>query len=404
VRILYQIVIELYFLGVKIAATWNPKAKMFIDGRKLAWKKVQTFKSEDKDVYWFHCASLGEFEQARPLIEKLKNLKPCKVVITFFSPSGYEIRKNYELADLIIYLPKDSKKNSKRLLNEIKPSKIFFVKYEFWPNYLLEAKRQNRSTYLVSGVFRKNQIFFKWYGGFMRKVLKSFDKIFLQDLKSQALLDQINVKSIVTGDTRYDRVMENALNVKSFPLIEKFINNQPTLVVGSCWQEDETVVFPVLNQIDGLKVIIAPHEIDEKHIASIQKQLSKTTVRYSQIDQTKTDELIAFDILIIDNIGMLMHLYQYAKVAYIGGAFGKGLHNILEPASFGVPVIFGDNYTKFPEAFQFIDEGIGFSVSNQKEFEGILKQLLKTDYSAQVLRFMNTQKGATNKIINAINL
>ncbi len=403
-RILYQIVIELYFLGVKIAATWNPKAKMFIDGRKLAWKKVQTFKSEDKDVYWFHCASLGEFEQARPLIEKLKNLKPCKVVITFFSPSGYEIRKNYELADLIIYLPKDSKKNSKRLLNEIKPSKIFFVKYEFWPNYLLEAKRQNRSTYLVSGVFRKNQIFFKWYGGFMRKVLKSFDKIFLQDLKSQALLDQINVKSIVTGDTRYDRVMENALNVKSFPLIEKFINNQPTLVVGSCWQEDETVVFPVLNQIDGLKVIIAPHEIDEKHIASIQKQLSKTTVRYSQIDQTKTDELIAFDILIIDNIGMLMHLYQYAKVAYIGGAFGKGLHNILEPASFGVPVIFGDNYTKFPEAFQFIDEGIGFSVSNQKEFEGILKQLLKTDYSAQVLRFMNTQKGATNKIINAINL
>jgi 3-deoxy-D-manno-octulosonic-acid transferase len=404
VRILYQIVIELYFLGVKIAATRNSKAKMFIDGRKLAWKKVQTFKSEDKDVYWFHCASLGEFEQARPLIEKLKNLKPCKVVITFFSPSGYEIRKNYELADLIIYLPKDSKKNSKRLLNEIKPSKIFFVKYEFWPNYLLEAKRQNRSTYLVSGVFRKNQIFFKWYGGFMRKVLKSFDKIFLQDLKSQALLDQINVKSIVTGDTRYDRVMENALNVKSFPLIEKFINNQPTLVVGSCWQEDETVVFPVLNQIDGLKVIIAPHEIDEKHIASIQKQLSKTTVRYSQIDQTKTDELIAFDILIIDNIGMLMHLYQYAKVAYIGGAFGKGLHNILEPASFGVPVIFGDNYTKFPEAFQFIDEGIGFSVSNQKEFEGILKQLLKTDYSAQVLRFMNTQKGATNKIINAINL
>ena len=398
-RFLYQIGTELYFLGVKIASLWNDKAKLFTEGRKTTWNKLQGF-NPGGEVYWFHCASLGEFEQARPLIEKLKGLKPCKVVITFFSPSGYEIRKNYELADLIVYLPKDNKKNAKRILKAINPSKIFFVKYEFWPNFLLEANRQNIPTYLISGVFRKNQIFFKWYGGFMRQVLKSFNKIFLQNLKSQVLLDQINIQSKVTGDTRYDRVMQNALSVKSFPLIEAFINHQPTLVVGSCWAEDEAVIFPILNERTELKMIVAPHEIDDKHITSIEEQLNKSSIRYSQLNQV--DDAGQFEVLIIDNIGMLMHLYQYAKIAYIGGAFGKGLHNILEPASFGVPVVFGDNYAKFPEAFQFIDEGIGFPVSNSKEFKGILETLLKKDLSADILRFMNDQKGATDKIINEI--
>jgi 3-deoxy-D-manno-octulosonic-acid transferase len=399
-RALHQIGTELYFLGVKIASLWNDKAKMFVEGRKTTWNKLQGFNPGNDEVYWFHCASLGEFEQARPLIEKLKGLKACKVVITFFSPSGYEIRKNYNLADLIVYLPKDSKTNAKLFLNAIKPTKIFFIKYEFWPNYLLEAKRQNIPSYLISGVFRKHQIFFKWYGGFMRKVLKSFNHIFLQNIKSQALLDQININSIVAGDTRYDRVMQNAESVKAFPLIEQFVNQQQTLVVGSCWHEDETVIFPILNHKKDLKIIIAPHEIDKKHITSIEQQLKKKSIRYSQLEKTKN--VSEFDVLIIDNIGMLMHLYQYANVAYIGGAFGKGLHNILEPASFGVPVIFGNNYAKFPEAFQFIDEGIGFSISNSTEFKGILNQLLKTDYSAQVLRFMNEQKGATDKIINQI--
>ncbi len=398
-RFLHQIGTELYFLGVKIASLWNDKAKLFVEGRKTTWNKLQGF-NPDGEVYWFHCASLGEFEQARPLIEKLKGLKPCKVVITFFSPSGYEIRKNYDLADLIVYLPKDNKKNAKRFLKAINPTKIFFVKYEFWPNFLLEANQQNIPSYLISGVFREKQVFFKWYGGFMRKVLKSFDKIFLQNLKSQALLDQINIKSTVTGDTRFDRVMQNAEGVKSFPLIEDFVNRQPTLVVGSCWAEDEAVIFPVLNQRADLKMIIAPHEIDDKHITSIEENLNKSSVRYSQLNQV--DDTSQFEVLIIDNIGMLMHLYQYAKIAYIGGAFGKGLHNILEPASFGVPVIFGDNYAKFPEAFQFIDEGIGFPISNTKEFKGILETLLKKDLSANVLRFMNDQKGATDKIINEI--
>ncbi len=399
-KLLHQIGTELYFLGVKIASLWNNKAKLFVDGRKTTWNKLQAFKPDSNDVYWFHCASLGEFEQARPLIEKLKGLKACKVVITFFSPSGYEIRKNYDVADLIIYLPKDSPKNAKRFLNKINPTNIFFIKYEFWPNYLLEAHKRGIPAYLVSGVFRKKQIFFKWYGGYMRNVLKSFDKIFLQNIKSQVLLDQINIKSIVTGDTRFDRVMDNAQNVKSFPLIEQFVNQQPTLVVGSCWQEDETVIFPVLNKIDNLKIIVAPHELGEAHFKSIESNLSKKIIRYSQLESTQN--ISDYEVLIIDNIGMLMHLYQYAKVAYIGGAFGKGLHNILEPASFGVPVIFGNKYAKFPEAFQFIDEQIGFSINNSNEFEKILNILLKQDITAKVLRFMNTHKGATDKILKEI--
>ncbi len=396
-KFIHQIVTELYFLAAKIASLWNNKAKLFVEGRKTTWNKLQAFKPGNNEVYWFHCASLGEFEQARPLIEKLKALKACKVIITFFSPSGYEIRKNYDSADLIIYLPKDSSKNARRFLNKVKPTKIFFIKYEFWPNYLLEANKLNIPTYLVSGVFRKNQIFFKWYGGFMKNVLKSFNKVFLQNIKSQVLLDTINIKSIVTGDTRFDRVMDNAKNVKSFPLIEQFINQQPVLVIGSCWQEDESVIFPVLNKINHLKIIVAPHEINEGHLTTIEKQLNKKSIRYSKIEDGKN--LSEYEVLIIDNIGMLMHLYQYAKVAYIGGAFGKGLHNILEPASFGVPVIFGNNYAKFPEAFQFIDEGIGFSIGNSSEFEGILNTLSKQDLSAKVLRFMNTHQGATDKIL-----
>jgi len=400
VGFIYQIGTNFYFLGVRIASLWHHKAKLFVAGRKTTWHKLQAFNPGKDEVFWFHCASLGEFEQARPLIEKLKGLKACKVVITFFSPSGYEIRKNYELADLIIYLPKDSKRNSKRFLNEIKPTKIFFIKYEFWGNYLLGARQRQIPTYLISGVFRKNQIFFKWYGGYMRKILRSFTQIFLQNNDSKLLLNQINVNSVVTGDTRYDRVLQNAKKVKSFPLIEQFVNQQTTVVVGSCWGEDEAVILPVLNQKENLKIIIAAHEIDEPHLLNIEKQINKPTVRYSQLKNV--DNTNDYDVLIIDNIGMLMHLYQYGKLAYIGGAFGKGLHNILEPASFGLPVIFGNNYSKFPEAFEFINKGIGFSISNTSEFESIFNKLLTKNISSTVFEFMNKQKGATDKIIEAI--
>jgi len=399
-RLIYQIGANLYFFVIRIAALWNPKAKLFIMGRKEAIDKLNTF-TPNENTYWFHCASLGEFEQARPLIEALK-LKDenCQIVITFFSPSGYEVRKNYEFADLILYLPKDSKSNATLLLDKIMPSKIFFIKYEFWANYLLEAKERKIPTYLVSGVFRENQIFFKWYGGFMRDILKSFTTIYLQNENSKVLLDSIGVNSIVTGDTRFDRVMQNAEKVRPFPSIENFIDNKKCLVVGSSWKEDEAVVCSTLNKLKGTKVIIAPHEIHESRISSIEASLTQKVLKFSDLKASTNSE--DFDVLIIDNIGILMHLYQYADVAYVGGAFGKGLHNILEPACFGVPVIFGNNYSKFPEAFQFLEAGIGYSISNNKEFELIFNNLMKVSDSSKVLTFMNSQKGSTTKIIKNI--
>lgn len=399
-KIFYQIGTSFYFLIVRIVSLWNPKAKLFIKGRNETWDKLKDFRSENKEVFWFHCASLGEFEQARPLIEKLKNDIDCKVVVTFFSPSGYEIRKNYDQADLILYLPKDSTKNARAFLDLINPSKIFFIKYEFWANYLMQAYKRSIPTYLVSGVFRKNQVFFKWYGGFMRKILNSFEIIFLQNENSKILLNSISVNSIITGDTRFDRVMQNANKVESFPLIEKFINGSKMLVVGSCWAEDESIIFPILNKTTTEKIIIAPHEIHESHLSNIEKSLQKKVLRYSLINST--EDIGQYDVLLIDNIGILMHLYQYADVAYIGGAFGKGLHNILEPASFGVPVIFGNKYSKFPEAYQFIDAKIGFSVKNSVEFKEIYSKLLSGNISEEVTHFMTSQKGATTKIVSHI--
>tara|TARA_B100000809_G_C15093894_1_gene514257 strand:- start:503 stop:1708 length:1206 start_codon:yes stop_codon:yes gene_type:complete len=399
-KIFYEVGTSFYFLMVRIASLWNSKAKLFVQGRNDSWNILKGFNAEGKEVFWFHCASLGEFEQARPLIEKLKDANDCKIVITFFSPSGYEIRKKYDRADSILYLPRDSVKNAKKFLNIVNPSKIFFIKYEFWANYLVEANKKLIPTYLVSGVFRKNQVFFKWYGGFMREILNSFDTLFLQDENSKILLNGINISSVVTGDTRYDRVMQNAEKVKRFPVIEKFIDNSKTLVVGSCWIEDESIVFPILNELTTEKIIIAPHEIDESHLLNIEKSLQKKVLRYSVIEST--ENVNDYEVLLIDNIGILMHLYQYADVAYIGGAFAKGLHNILEPASFGVPVIFGNKYSKFPEAYQFIDAKIGFSINDSNEFSKVYSKLLSKNMTNKVSQFMNSQKGASEKIMSEI--
>ena len=292
-----QIGTNLYFLVVRIFSLWNSKAKLFVDGRKEAVIKLNSFSSK-KNTYWFHCASLGEFEQARPLIESLKSREEnCQIVITFFSPSGYEIRKDYEFADLIVYLPKDSKSNASFLLDKIMPTKIFFIKYEFWPNYLLESRKRNIPTYLVSGVFREKQIFFKWYGGFMRDVLKSFTAIYLQNENSKKLLDSIKVNSIVTGDTRFDRVMQNAEKAKLFPIIEKFIDNQPCILVGSSWKEDDEIIFPTLNSLNKTKIIIAPHEIHNARINSINESIQKKTIKFSELANSTDSE--KYDVLII---------------------------------------------------------------------------------------------------------
>jgi 3-deoxy-D-manno-octulosonic-acid transferase len=377
-----------------VASLWNPKAKKWLQGRKDAWTALDNWKRKESPVYWFHCASLGEFEQGRPLIEKLKSTEDCQIVITFFSPSGYEIRKGYDQADLIIYLPQETQANVKRFLAIVQPNKVFFVKYEFWAKYIFAAKKDGAMVYSISAVFRKDQVFFRSYGGYMLKILKAFDHIFVQDEKSAKLLGEFGVQSTVSGDTRYDRVMENAKKVKPYPELEQFIEGKKVLVVGSSWAEDEAVILSTINDSKfDWKVIVAPHEIDAKRVSDLVAKFKKSTIRYSEIENTSNAE-----VLVIDNIGMLMNVYQYADMAYVGGAFGKGLHNILEPACFGVPVIFGNSFAKFQEAYDFIEHGIGFSVGNESEFKAQFADLKEKDKRSEVLSFMNDRVGATNLI------
>ncbi len=394
----YNIGVNLYVFFVSVFSLWNEKAKKWIDGRADVWSKIESFKSNGSPIYWFHCASLGEFEQGRPIIESLKQKEACQIVISFFSPSGYEIRQNYELADLVVYLPKDSKANARKFLSTIQPKSIFFVKYEFWAHYIFEAQKLEIPIYSVSAIFRKKQIFFKAYGGFMRKVLKAFDAIFVQDTPSAEMLKSIGIDSIIAGDTRYDRVVENASRVEPYPLIERFIDQQKVLVVGSSWGQDEVLLKFLIDTPEfNWKVIIAPHEIHASHLNQIEGLFEKRIVRYSNLKAGCES-----DILLIDNIGMLMNVYQYANIAYVGGAFGKGLHNILEPASFGVPVIFGPNYDKFQEAKDFIANRIGISIHDKASLKIAFEHFKVKDLSDQVQAFMNAKTGATNIILEKI--
>lgn len=404
-KLFYTIGINLYSAFVHFASLWNAKAKKWVNGRKDSWKKIEEFcrlisSDSSKNTYWFHCASLGEFEQGRPLIEAIKKRETCYVVVSFFSPSGYEIRKNYELADLVIYLPSDSKKNASRFYKLIQPNQVFFVKYEFWANYIFEAKKLNIPLYSIAAVFRKNQIFFKFYGGYMRQVLTAITKIFVQDMSSQVLLRSINIDAVVSGDTRYDRVMNNSKNALKFELISDFCGNNKVMVLGSVWAEDLTTISNVIcNLSSDWKVIIAPHEIDEAHLREAESFFqAKKLIRYSKLESGAD-----CDLLLIDNVGMLMHLYGYANIAYVGGAFKTGLHNILEPASFGLPVIFGPYHSKFPEAQLFIDNGIGFSIKDATEFSKIFTTISASNLKNKVEDFMNTKTGAAQVILNGVN-
>ena len=317
------------------------------------------------------------------------------MLFLFFSPSGYEVRKNYDQAYLVFYLPLDTKQNAEKLFEFIQPTQIFIVKYEFWANLIGVSGSRSVPIYLVSGLFRDDQIFFKWYGGFFRKVLKQFTNIFVQDEASLKRLKTINIRAEVSGDTRYDRVMQNSTTAKRIELVDKFCNGKKVFVVGSSWLEDDNVLMPLVNSsIFQSKVIIAPHEINESRLKQIESQLSKSSVRFSSFSGNE-----AAEVLIIDNIGMLMHLYQYANVAYVGGGFKTGLHNILEPASFGVPVIFGPNHQKFPEAKLFVDNGIGFEISKAEKLIETYEALATEGKSDLVLNFMNGQTGATDYVV-----
>ena len=416
-KFLYSIGVWLYTAAVNIAALWNPKAKRWVVGRRESLQKLEKFSHRPfrlpsmtdtgkavepihPPLYWFHCASLGEFEQGRPLIEALKARSDCQIAVSFFSPSGYEIRKNYELADLIFYLPVDSKKNAKKVFESLNPTAVFFIKYEFWANYIFEAKSREIPFYSISAVFRKNQIFFKWYGGYMRSVLKACTTIFVQNDTSKKLLDSIGINSVHAGDTRYDRVMKNAEKAQRFPLVDSFAKDHKIFVCGSLWLPDLQAISEGLNNLgDDWKIILTTHEIDEVHLKEAEHFFSaQKIIRYSKLDDQNTDAKI----LMIDNVGMLMHLYGYADLAYVGGAFKTGLHNILEPASFGLPVVFGPHHEKFPEAKLFIENGIGFAISNANEFEFTLRKLQAENLKEKVLAFMNSQKGATNIIVNSV--
>jgi 3-deoxy-D-manno-octulosonic-acid transferase len=404
-RFVYNLGIRFYYCAILISSLWNTKARRWIIGRRN-WRQNEVFTQQDlKGCYWFHCASLGEFEQGRPLIEALRKQNPTKkIVLTFFSPSGYEIRKNYEGADIILYLPLDTPKNARDFIQLIQPEKAFFIKYEFWANYLFTLKNQGISTYCISGLFRKEQRFFKSTDTFFKQVLGCFTHFFLQNQISLELLQSIGLTNVtLTGDTRFDRVLANASSVKSNTIIERFKDNDSIFVIGSSWAVDEDLLIPLIhsNTISS-KIIIAPHEINENAINELEQRFQIPCKRYTKCDAST--DFSSSRVLIIDCIGLLSSIYSYGDIAYVGGAFGKGLHNILEPAVFGLPVIFGPKHSKFPEANLFIQAGIGFSIDSTETFNEAYHQILNNtdELNKKAVTFIQSQAGATNRIIEKI--
>ncbi len=366
-QIIYNLSIYLYKLLILIASLFNHKAKLWLKGRKNIFDSLHLkFKNNTSKTVWVHCASLGEFEQGRPLIEKIKKTYPeIKIFLTFFSPSGYEIRKNYSEADYIFYLPLDTTSNAKKLIDIVKPTAVFFIKYEFWFNYLNALKEKNIPTYLISGIFRPNHYFFKSYALWYRNQLKNFNYFFVQNETSKSLLNSIEIQNVtIAGDTRFDRVYEISQQTKEFEIIRAFCENKKIIVAGSTWEEDEKILSSF--DFNNSKLIIAPHEIDENHLKNIETLFKKKKIlRYSKANIKDVKD---YSILIIDNIGMLSSLYKYGSIAYIGGGFGSGIHNILEAATFGLPVLFGPNYKKFSEAIELINMGGAFSITNESDF------------------------------------
>lgn len=405
---LYNIGILLYSLTVRIASPFNKKARLFVRGRKN-WKKNLPQKIEKDSKYiWFHCASLGEFEQGRPLIEEIKEKYPAyKIILTFFSPSGYEIRKNYPLADCVLYLPPDTRQNAKTFLNIVKPEKAFFVKYEYWYHYINQLKKQEIPLFLISGIFREKQVFFKnnFWGKWYRKILCQFNHFFVQNNKSGIMLNNIGLTNYsVSGDTRFDRVAAITRQAKELSLVNKFKGKSKLVVAGSTWKPDEEIIATFIHKNPDVKFIIAPHEVSQANINRLSQLLKNKAILYSTAANAAIE---TSQVLIIDSIGLLSSLYRYGDIACIGGGFGVGIHNILEAATFGLPVIFGPNYKKFAEAVDLVALGGAFPVKNQAEFDQILKSLLtekkKQAAAAQASKkYVEKNVGATKFIIKKV--
>lgn len=402
----YRLFILLYAFGVDIASIFNRKARLWKQGRIKLFKKIRkAFKENTSPVIWFHCASLGEFEQGRPLLEKLKHQHPThKILLTFFSPSGYEVHKNYALADYVFYLPLDGEVNARKFLSIVQPQLVIFVKYEFWYFYLKQIKQKQIPLLLVSAIFRENQPFFKWYGSLHRTMLQYFSHIFIQDTVSQELLKSIHIiNTTICGDTRVDRVIEIAKNWSPVEQIEEFCNNHPVIVAGSTWDEDDEVLNHYANKNVDTRFIIAPHEIDTERLHDC-LHIYKQSILYSQYLREKTVDA-SINTIIIDNIGMLSRLYKYADICFIGGAFGEdGVHNVLEAAVYNKPVVFGPVFDKFLEAVELEASGAAFSVENILELEETFNDLLENQklyYNAcdTAKNYLQSKSGATGQIL-----
>ncbi|SEP69486.1 3-deoxy-D-manno-octulosonic-acid transferase [Hyunsoonleella jejuensis] len=410
-QFIYNTGIQFISFILKITAFFNTKIKLGVEGRRKTFKVLEEHINIPHRTFWFHCASLGEYEQGLPVFEKLRaRYKTHKIVLSFFSPSGYEIRKNSPIADVVVYLPLDTKKNASRFLNIIKPELAIFVKYDIWPNYLDALNNNSVRTILISAAFRNDQIYFKPYGSMFRKALFTFEHIFTQNEYSKTLLKSIGYNNTtVSGDTRFDRVSNQLKIDNSLQFIEEFLNQKMCIVVGSSWPEDEALFVNFINskKNNDVKYIVAPHNIKTSQINNFKSKLDTEVILYSEKD---TKALKEYSVLIIDTIGLLSKIYSYAHIAYVGGAMGTtGLHNTLEPAVFGIPILIGKNHQKFPEAQSLIDNGGMFAVENQNEFDTILTKLIENDNFRTIsgsknAAYINKYKGAVIQIINYLRI
>lgn len=401
-QVVYNVGIHLLGLTFRIAALFNAKAKKWVNGRKNYFNQLPNVPS-DKQVIWFHCASLGEFDQGLPLMTELQKQENVFLLVTFFSPSGMEFHhKRNHHADAVVYLPLDTPSNARKFIAHFKPTSAFFIKYEFWSNVIHAAYINGTKLYNVSGLFRENQRFFKWHGGFFRRTLSYFDWFFVQNECSLQLLKIIGInRASVTGDSRYDRVLENKKQLTPNPILAQFAVNQTVFVAGSTWPDDvNTIADFIRNTTD--RVIIAPHNIDEKTISTLVNTFGRKTERYSHIQEFTAEDT---EIIILDTIGHLSHAYSYGNYAYVGGGFSGSLHNILEPAVFGLPVVFGPKHSRFPEAEQFVQAGFGFSVATSTDFQQKI-ECIKTNESTLndlATEFVEKHAGSTQKILKHLN-
>ncbi len=404
-RCLYNLGIHTYYLLIRIASLRNEKARKWINGRKNIFKSLTETINHEKPILWFHASSLGEFEQGRPVIEAIKKLKPdYKILLTFFSPSGYELRKNYTFADYIFYLPLDTRRNASRFIKIVKPEKAFFIKYEFWFNYLTELKTNHIPTYIFSALFRPSQVFFKPWGKWFAKALKAYDHIFVQNRESYEILHQHGFTNVnISGDTRLDAVGEIADAAPRLEKMEIFCGNQKAIIGGSTWKEDEDLFIRYINENQSdQKFVIAPHEVNKQSIERITEALERS---YSLYSSSSDEEISKSKVLIIDGYGHLLSVYRYGLFAFVGGGFYTGIHSILEPAAFGLPVIFGPEYHKFQEALDLLKLGAAHSVSDYDEFEFLMDEYqhneeMLADASKIVRKYVDKNRGASKEIVN----